>query len=51
MILYQMVADILQVHSAAFGFFLNAVLICYSFSQIFELCHTFKGFITYVYVL
>jgi len=51
MILNQMAAGIPQVHSAAFDFFLSVVLICYSYLQIFELCHIFKGFIVCVYVL
>jgi len=51
MILYQTVADIPQVHSAAVDFFLRAIFICYGYLQIFELCHTFRWFITCVYVL
>jgi hypothetical protein len=51
MILYQLVAGIPQMHSAAVDFFLNEILICYGYSQILELCHTFKKFSTCVYVL
>ena len=51
MILDQMVGGIPQVHSAAVDFFLSAILICYGYLQIFELCHTFKRVITCVYVL
>ena len=46
-----MVGSIPQVHSAAVHFFLSVILICYGYLQMFEFCHTFKGFITCVYVL
>ena len=35
--------------AAAVDFFLSLILICYGYLQIFELCHTFKVFITCVY--
>ena len=50
MILDQMVGGIPQVHSASVDFFLGVILICYGYLQIFELCHTFSGFITCVYL-
>jgi len=30
---------------------MSAILICLGYSQIFELCHTFKGFVTYHYAV
>jgi hypothetical protein len=51
MILDQMVGGIAQVHSAAVDFFLSIILMCSGYLQGFELCHTFKGFITCVYIL
>jgi hypothetical protein len=45
-----MVVSIARV-SSALNFLLNQILICYSPSQLFELCHIFKGFISYLYVV
>jgi hypothetical protein len=42
MILYQTVAGIPQVNSAAVDLFLNAILICWVYSQIFELFPHFQ---------
>jgi len=49
--LHQMVAGILQVQFSSVDFILNEILMCYGYSQMFELCHAFKGFVTCVYVL
>jgi hypothetical protein len=43
-----MVAAIPRVQSA-FKVFMNAVLICLCCPQMFELFHTFIGFITYIF--
>ena len=51
MIVDQMLAGIPQVQSAAVDFFLSVILICWGYLQIFELFHTFKGFITCVQLL
>jgi len=45
-----MVANIPRVQSAH-KVFTNGILFCYSCYKIFELCHIFKGFITYLYSL
>jgi hypothetical protein len=33
------------------NFLINEILICYYHSQIYELCHIFKLFISYVYII
>jgi hypothetical protein len=33
------------------NFFLNQIVICYCFFQVFERCHIFKGSLNYLYVL
>jgi hypothetical protein len=45
-ILNRMVASVARVYSAL-NLFMNAILICYSCSQTLEVCHIFKGFISY----
>ena len=45
-----MIASIPQIQSAH-NFLTNVILIYYSPPQIFELLHTFEGFITYLYVV
>jgi hypothetical protein len=49
-VLNWMAADIAQIQSAL-NFPMNKFLIFYSCSQIFELCHIFKGSDTYLYVM
>ena len=43
-------ANIPRVQSA-YKVFMNGILICYGCYKVFELCHIFKGFITYLYSL
>jgi hypothetical protein len=46
----RMVANIPRIQSAL-NLFMNTILICTCCSQIFELCHAFKGAIPYLYAL
>jgi hypothetical protein len=46
-----MVANIPKVQSAHKEVFRNGILICYGCYKTSELCHIFKGFITYLYTL
>jgi hypothetical protein len=43
-------ASIRRLHSVL-NFFVNGILICYGCSQIFELFHSFKGFLIILYTL
>jgi hypothetical protein len=49
-IMDQMVGGIPGVQSAL-GFLKHKTLICLGCSQLYELCHTLKGFLTYFYVM
>jgi hypothetical protein len=49
-ILGYMVVSISQILSA-FNFFVNAILICYFCSQVFEFWNIFKVFISFFYIM